>query len=108
MREAGHNPGQKGNKAMAMTMTQLFANGYKTIAAADSLQTFNKRCRRFGDSMTSRQLLTNGVSQAEIKSELEQGFIKYEPAVQKRPDIGGYSLTEKGIKEVYNLMQKEG
>jgi len=89
-----------------MKTTELFAAGYKSkIGLEETLATFIKRCRTFGDRMTETELKKRGVSAEELKEELASGSVKYEPncGISKR-EIG-YSLTNQGIAKAYRLMR---
>ena len=90
-----------------MTMTDYFAAGYakKTNITFDTLAMFTKRCRYFGDRIDSKTLQANGVSETEIIAEHQQGLIKYDPNCGQSRRLSGYSLTESGIKLVYEKIK---
>ena len=87
-----------------MKMTDWFVTKY-----ADKMQSnfkrFNYIVRYCGDSITSKALESNGISQIEIKDELTKKLIRYEPNVfQNR---GGYTLTAAGIKAIYDKIKNK-
>ena len=89
-----------------MKMTTLFTEGYKEKAKDDNFRKFNQRCRRFGDEMTHKELMENGVTNQEIKEEADAGLIKYVPNCGITRRMSGYSLTLEGIKKVYSQIKR--
>ena len=87
-----------------MKMIEVFANGYKEKAMYDTLAQFTKRVRAYGDSFTMKKLEEKGVSQLDIREELEKGWIKYESRIGYYGG-SGYSLTSSGIKLIYSMIK---
>ena len=91
---------ERGNK---MTMIELFASKYAGGEKNKTLKSFTKRIRWFGDSLTMSNIELNDISQIDLKKEREAGLIRWEPNIFK--GISGYTLTTKGIKEIYRRIK---
>jgi hypothetical protein len=94
---------KRNTEGKEMKMTETYAERFQN-ADTKNLAGFT-RLIRFYDAITNKNLSRLGVSQKEIKEELEAGLIKYEPNLGISRRETGYSLTAAGVKKIYNMLK---
>jgi len=83
-----------------MTMTESYQASFANLKG-ENLATATKKIRRF-DTISEENLTKRyETTQLELKAELEQGLIKYEPRCGYLGKSHGYSLTNAGIKKIW-------